>query len=192
MKKLISILWLFLIAAPLFSGDVKLHWDANTETDLQGYKLYWGTASGAYGAPITLGLQNDYTLTGLNPGTYFIAVTAFNAAGESGYSNEVTATIFPPPPPVPGDPANLVLVITASTSTTTATVAWKTTVPTDGVIDYSMAGAMPLHKVVDTVPVTDHVASLTGLLSGKVYNYSVTGKAADGTIVTRSGTFATR
>ena len=68
-----------------------LAWDANTEPDLSGYKLYYGTASGTYGTPINVGNVTTYTVTGLTDGqTYYFAVTAYDSVGnESGYSNEV-------------------------------------------------------------------------------------------------------
>jgi hypothetical protein len=89
---ILASLWL---AAPARAQSVTLEWDANTESDLAGYKVYFGTASRTYGAPITLGKVTTYTVTGLTPGTtYYFAVTAYNTAGlESGYSNEVSATI---------------------------------------------------------------------------------------------------
>jgi hypothetical protein len=81
-------------AAPALAADVTLAWDANTEPDLAGYKIYFGTASGVYGAPVTVGLQTTYTVTNLAPGTWFFAVTAINNSGlESGFSNEVSTTI---------------------------------------------------------------------------------------------------
>lgn len=88
-----ALLWLACAGSAL-AADVTLAWDANTESDLAGYKVYYGTASGVYGTPITIGTQTTYTVTGLPPGTYYFAVTAYNTSGlESGYSNEVSQTI---------------------------------------------------------------------------------------------------
>jgi hypothetical protein len=85
---------LLLVPAAAVAGDVTLQWDANSETDLAGYRVYYGTASGVYGTPVVIGLTTTYTVANLPAGTYYFAVTAFNSAGlESGFSNEVTATV---------------------------------------------------------------------------------------------------
>ena len=88
------------LCASAAAASVTLAWDPNKETDLAGYKLYYGTALGVYGAPIILGKVTTHTLTGLPNGTFYFALTAFNTSGmESGYSNVVTTTISDPPPP---------------------------------------------------------------------------------------------
>ena len=83
--------------APL-SSSATLTWNANKERDLAGYKVYRATASGTYGAPIATvpGKVTTYQATGLQFGTtYFFVVTAYDIAGnESGYSNEVSKSIF--------------------------------------------------------------------------------------------------
>ncbi len=80
------------------SSSVTLTWNANTESDLAGYRVYRATSSGTYGAPITTiqGNTPNYIATGLQFGTtYFFVVTAFDIAGnESVYSNEVSKSIF--------------------------------------------------------------------------------------------------
>jgi hypothetical protein len=81
-------------ASPVRAADITLAWDANSETDLAGYKVYYGTASRTYGTPISIDKVTTYKISSLAPGTYFFTVTARNAAGqESAYSNEVTATV---------------------------------------------------------------------------------------------------
>jgi fibronectin type 3 domain-containing protein len=77
------------------TGSLTLEWNANTEPDLAGYKIYSATSSGAYGAAIATAAANatSYDATGLQPGvTYFFVITAFDAAGnESARSDEVSA-----------------------------------------------------------------------------------------------------
>jgi fibronectin type 3 domain-containing protein len=79
-------------------SSVTLTWNANTESDLAGYKVYRATASGAYGAPIAAipGNTTSYTAIGLQFGTtYFFVVTAYDIAGnESAYSNEVSKSVY--------------------------------------------------------------------------------------------------
>ena len=75
----------------VFAAEIRLAWDPNSEADLAGYKVYYGTASGTYGPPINVGNVTTYILTGLTPGQiYFSAVTAVDKDNnESGFSNEV-------------------------------------------------------------------------------------------------------
>ena len=85
-------------------------WDPNTETDLAGYRIYYGTASRTYGDPIDVGNVTTYTLNGLTPGvTYYIAATAYDTADhESYYSNEVFGMVpeTVSVPPVLGGPTS--------------------------------------------------------------------------------------
>ena len=78
------------------ASTATLNWGANTETDLAGYKIYMGTQSGVYGAPIVLGRVNTYQFTNLAIGTtYFFSITAYdNAGNESTHSAEVSKSIF--------------------------------------------------------------------------------------------------
>jgi Viral BACON domain len=78
------------------TNSATLIWGTNTETDLAGYKIYIGTQSGVYGAPIVLGRVNTYQATNLAIGTtYFFSITAYdNAGNESTPSAEVSKSIF--------------------------------------------------------------------------------------------------
>jgi cytolysin (calcineurin-like family phosphatase) len=80
------------------AGTASLTWNTSTESDLAGYKVYRGTASGTYGAPLaTLPKTTaSYTTTGLQTGTtYFFAITSYDSSGnESTFSNEVSKSIF--------------------------------------------------------------------------------------------------
>jgi hypothetical protein len=73
-----------------------LHWQANTESDLDGYRVYYGVQSRSYGPYIPIGKTvTSYTLNGLVAGrTYYFALTAVDTSGnESGYSTEVSKII---------------------------------------------------------------------------------------------------
>jgi len=67
-------------------------WSPNTEPDLKGYKVYFGTASRSYGPPVDVRLDTTYAVVNLTEGvTYYFAVTAYDTAGnESDYSVEVS------------------------------------------------------------------------------------------------------
>ncbi|CAI4031827.1 hypothetical protein DNFV4_02248 [Nitrospira tepida] len=75
------------------STSVNLSWDANSESDLASYKVYYGTSPGNYTTNINVGKVTNYTVNGLATGrTYYFAVTALdNAGNESGFSNEASA-----------------------------------------------------------------------------------------------------
>jgi hypothetical protein len=86
------ILTIAAFAAPALAGEIQLAWDATSGAT--GYKVYYGTASGSYTSPgspaIVYGTST--TITGLQDcRSYYVAVKAFNAAGESpSFSNELS------------------------------------------------------------------------------------------------------
>ena len=77
------------------SGTAQLSWDPSISTDVAGYKVYVGTASGSYSSSISVGMVTSYTVTNLGVGnTYYFAVTDYGSSGlESGFSNEVSKSI---------------------------------------------------------------------------------------------------
>lgn len=90
-----------LVVTDTSSGKIFLSWDPNSEPDLAGYRVYFGSISGSYGFVIDVGNFTDYTVTGLGGGTFYLAVKAFDTSGnQSGFSNEVSATLIGNQPPV--------------------------------------------------------------------------------------------
>ena len=94
----------FLFASISLAENITLGWDANPESDLEGYIIYRNP--GSPGPPF--GYSNDLpeddlanplhprvTLTGLQESTeYFIAVTAYDTDGnESYFSNQICVRI---------------------------------------------------------------------------------------------------
>ena len=73
-----------------------LAWNANAESDLAGYKVYSGTSSGRYGAPVDVGKITSYQFSNLKLGTtYYFAVRAYDVNGnESLLSSEVSKSIY--------------------------------------------------------------------------------------------------
>jgi hypothetical protein len=94
--------WFFISALIVFSllfastsdvraAEVTLAWDANPEPSVQGYRVYYGTASGLYTNAFDAGNRTDCVIAGLDPGaTYYFACTAYSATGdESNFSGEI-------------------------------------------------------------------------------------------------------
>ncbi len=82
-------------------GVAKLSWTAPANSDgtqsnaFTGFKIYYGTSPQSYSSSANAGMVTSYTISGLAPGTYYFAVTAYDAAGnESSYSNEASKTIL--------------------------------------------------------------------------------------------------
>lgn len=95
-----------LIAAP---GDaaVALSWDANTESNLRGYNVYWGVESDTPNETAFVAAPNTtFTVTGLTNGTpYAFAIDAENTSGQkSQRTAPVTATPTGEIDPGPDDP----------------------------------------------------------------------------------------
>lgn len=114
---------LFLASVSLAgTTDVTFQWDANTESDVAGYRLYQSTTSDTY----EYGSSSDNlvadvvhnpvdgvmetTVNSIIDGTYFWVVTAYDTNdNESGPSNEVTETLDAT---APDSPANLIITFT--------------------------------------------------------------------------------
>jgi hypothetical protein len=74
-----------------FAYSLTLEWDPNTEGDLAGYIVYYGTSSREYNRDVDIGDYTSCTISGLEDGIkYYFAVTAYDGEGnESAFSKEV-------------------------------------------------------------------------------------------------------
>jgi len=81
-------------AAAAIPVSVTLAWDANSETNVAGYIVYYGTTSSNYTSTTNVGNQTSATLTGLSAGTrYYFSATAFDQDGlESDFAPEISYT----------------------------------------------------------------------------------------------------
>ena len=107
-----------------YGAYLNLTWNANTEEDLAGYKVYYGTSSGNYGTHNDVGNITEYELADLNEGTiYYIALTAYdNSNNESEKSDEVSGVAQAPP-----DTQNPTITVKAPTSSSTYSTSNSTT-----------------------------------------------------------------
>ena len=89
------ILSLLIVTANVVSGTLTATWDANTENDLAGYKVYYGPGSQNYTTVKDVGNQTVFVADNLPAGEeYFFAVSAYDRFGnESALSTEVSAIV---------------------------------------------------------------------------------------------------
>lgn len=81
--------------------SVDLAWDPVPETNVVGYRVCIGTASGQYSRIEVTDTDASFTVSGLDRGeTYYFAVLAYNDQGVEGkLSDELVVTIATPPLP---------------------------------------------------------------------------------------------
>jgi hypothetical protein len=84
-----------LLTQPAAAGSVTLAWDPNTESDLAGYVVSWGTKPGVYTSSRDVGNATGASVPDLSAGQrFYFAVQAYNTSGlTSPYSAEVSALI---------------------------------------------------------------------------------------------------
>jgi hypothetical protein len=83
----------FLLTPDTNAGQATLAWDSTAGAT--GYRLYYGTASGAYSESIDVADATSYTVNNLTEGqTYYFAAASYDFSGnQSGYSNEVSKIV---------------------------------------------------------------------------------------------------
>src|SRR6516164_1292087 len=93
------LLSMFIVAGLLVSASAQaatVTWAQNPESNIAGYKLFYGTQSGVYSTSIDVGNVTTWQLT-LTPGqTYYIALQAYNTAGL--YSPYSAEAVYNAPP----------------------------------------------------------------------------------------------
>jgi len=87
--------WALVAAAPAGAATVLVTWNANSESDLGGYKVKYGLSPGVHGTVVDAGTATSATISGLTSGaTYYFVVTAYDlSANESAPSVEVVADL---------------------------------------------------------------------------------------------------
>jgi hypothetical protein len=92
---LVSALLAFMWATPASAGVMTLAWNPNTEPDIAGYRLRYGTTPGSHPTVVDVGNRTSWQISRLADGQrYYFVVTAYNTSGlESAPSGEVSATV---------------------------------------------------------------------------------------------------
>lgn len=172
------------------AAQTTLSWSApatysdGTAMAVSGYKVYQGTAKGAYTDSVDVGNQTSYTLSNLvNGSTYYFAVTAYDGAKtESAYSNVMSksfgATYSVTATSGPGGSINFPSATSVSSATSGSSVIKTASVAQGGSLTLSVA------------PATGYAISgvtVDGASVGKVSSYTFSNVTANHTI---SATFA--
>jgi len=97
---IILVMCLMFVPGRVSSQTAKINWNNNSEEDLAGYHVYFGTASGNYQYNLNVGLNKPVYIKGLQEGiSYYFAVTAFDwSFKESDLSEEVRVITSSNPP----------------------------------------------------------------------------------------------
>src|SRR5262245_7785510 len=72
-----------MFGVPLYSATtIQVSWSPNSEPDLSGYRLRYGTSSGGYTQTIDVGKVTSYSIAGLDSSlTYYFVLNAYDGAG---------------------------------------------------------------------------------------------------------------
>jgi hypothetical protein len=176
-----------------------------TTTPFVGYVAFWGvnnsgitiswstdfaaTTFVAYGTTTALGqaspvqsaLSNGHgvVLTGLNPGTtYYFRAESTDSKGHTGASTLYNFTTTGQP----ASPAPVITNVTVTNITTTgATISWTTDQAATTQVNYGTTTSYGSSSALNSILVTSHSVTLTGLTPGTLFDYDVVSTNSSGT-----------
>jgi len=104
------------------AASLSVSWNPNSESDLAGYKVYYGTQQGTYGAGVDVGNTTSYQINNVATGTtYYVALTAYDTSNNESAKSEEVSVYVPVPdttPPTGTIKINSGALITASRAVT--------------------------------------------------------------------------
>lgn len=136
------------------ADTVTLSWNANSEPDLAGYRIHYGTAAAPFGQLVDVPVATATVPNLLKGVTYTFAVTAYNTAGaESAYSAPLSYT--------PGSARVIPSAVLANISTRTLVQTGESVMIGGFIID----GIVPKKVAVRAIGPSLANAGITGALS---------------------------
>jgi hypothetical protein len=183
-------------AAATTTTTISVMWNWNTETDVVGYRVSWGTTSGAYTHIVDVGNQNTLQFTEPDATIpYYFAIQAYNAGGlTSPYSAEVVSTpVIPPTSPVVVTGAVSAVTATGATLTGTANPGGATAL---GYFEYGLTTAygtqtLAMNLAAGTQAVAIGNGTVTGLTCNTTYHVHAVASNSVGTTAGKDATFKT-
>lgn len=164
---------IFMIPSLVFGLSIRVTWNPNTESDLAGYKVYYGTQSGVYGNPVDVGNVTTWNLDNVaEKTTYYFALTAYDTSGnESLKSEEASVTT---PDQTPPNAPNIIEVVPGVKS---VDISWSSVADAK---EYKLYYGTVTGVYDNNVLVTGTSYSLQNLLDDKVYYFVVSAIDAAG------------
>jgi hypothetical protein len=177
---LLAIFISLLTPGAAYPAEATLAWEPNTESDVKGYKIYYGTASRDYNLFIDVGNTTTWTVADLNEGTtYYFAATAYNdsqPAAESTYSDEVSKTFCS----YAISPASQSFTASGGTGTVNVTTqtgcTWTSSSGTDWLTITSMTSETVNYSVSQNTTTSSRSAVIT--IAGRVFTVTQQGASS--------------
>lgn len=146
------------------TATVNFAWDANSETNIAGYRIYTGVSSRSYSVSNDFGNVTSGNLSGLNNSSrYYHALTAFNTSGlESFFSAEVVA--LTPVPVVSG-------FMASGVTDNSVTLVWNA--PANNIQRYFIAHSTNL-TILGTNSTAAQTITINNLRLATTYNFFIT------------------
>ena len=182
------------------AASVKVGWDANSEADMSGYRVFHATFSllsaataqamtdGRVGKVAVSSSVTTATLSLPAGATHYIRLAAFDLSGEQSGFNvdaagaDVQLSTFIPSAPVDGAPPVISAVAATGVSSSAASIGWTTDEPSDTQVAYGTTTALGSLTTLKTPLVTAHSQALSGLLPASTYYFKVRSRDAAGNL----------